>query len=259
MALKDGMTARRKDKCPCGSGKQYGKCCYQADRATAIKLTESEDLKLITVKVRSGLNWKIIDKTKPSGIPEVTSDPQKQIHEISMPTDMPDDVDLLYLHELAHADLAERIHCLFSSIPIAWADDVPESEWSSCVMAMRIATDWFADAHLSQWCPNALKSRVKQSYKEYMELHSSGLLSPDQDFYELGLMVAQAIYFGSPNTDLPSSVEPVVNKLLETDPLDPSLTALENLASNLLLLRHAVKLKCVSDGEDQGWDIAPVG
>jgi hypothetical protein len=90
-----------------------------------------------------------------------------------------------------------------------------------------------------------------------MELHLSGLLSPDQDFYELGLMVAQAIYFCSPSMERASSVEPVVDRLLETDPLAPSLTALENLGNNLLRLRHAVKLECVDDGEDQGWDIVP--
>lgn len=116
-------------------------------------------LQKIINQIESSLTWKIRKTYITMGNEEILSDPWDRIHHITIPMHKHRDIE--YLHELAHAVLAERHHLLATAI---FAKGTPEKYYDMLVNPIRTASDWFADSLLMQWVPDLEQAEIIEHY-----------------------------------------------------------------------------------------------
>lgn len=180
-------------------------------------------------EIIASLKWPI--ENKPGGGDlEITSNPRSQKHIIRVPTKGAEWRDIEYLHELAHAVLAEQHHLLST----AWfTKSTEQGEITQLIKPFRIASDWFADHVLMQWCPDHEAAEILEHARYVINSagHDMNLL------YGGGLILAQAVYYlGTKRHRVPKRFRPVVDILLTVDPSEPSVPAKCTLINRLAAL-----------------------
>jgi len=229
---------------------------------TTIKIPVSDRLKEKIDWVTGQLKWKTVMILKDRDF-EIVSDARKKEHTIFFPSPGDPPRGIEYLHELAHALLAEKHHLLSTAY---FEKDTPEKLIKPLIWPIRTASDWFADDLLMEWVPEEEKAEIG----EHLDL----ILSSDLDvdlftLYGGGLIFAQALYYDGCGKERYenenpthcakfSFLWPVVSRLLQNPPKSESGRSITVEAKrNLINLLAAVtcKLRVEIITEDSGFDV----
>lgn len=193
------------------------------------KWVDTMNIKNKITEITKSLGWKIVHKSGDRDI-EITSDPWTKTHTIKIPTSGEDWRDIEYLHELAHAVLAERHHLLSTAYFARGSDRV---DYEALRNSIRSASDWFADDLLMQWVPDEEKSEIRE-HANYVRAYAG---HEQEIIYAGGLFIAQAVhYLGDKVHTIPHRYRPVVDIFLSIDPSKPTVQAKRNLINQLAVL-----------------------
>lgn len=204
------------------------------------------EIKTKIEEVRSRLTWRIEEKFGGSDL-EITSDPWSRTHTIRIPTSGSEWRDIEYLHELAHATLAERHHLLSTAF---FAPGFTPADISALTNPIRTASDWLADDLLMQWCPDEEADEIREHAGYVLRSIDRSL----EIVYGGGLFLSQAVRYNldmRPH-DIPRRFRPVANVLLACDPSKPSVDAKQKLINELAALTCRLR---VSLSRDDGMDV----
>ncbi len=200
------------------------------------------------IEIEGQLRWPV-KKISTETQCEITSDPWSRAHTILWATKNPREIE--YLHELAHAMLAERHHLLSTAI---FARGIPDESVMPIVFPCRVASDWFADDLLWQWAPEE-EGREIQEHAQYMieipiERRDNVIL------YGGGLILAQAMhYLNQKKLYVPRFFWPVINILLAVDPALPSVERKRDLINSLAALTCRERVELVQDDGIDVWKV----
>ncbi len=196
------------------------------------------------------LQWELRHEVvKGATICRITSDPHRRQHIIHLP-DPPDEVrGMDYLHELAHATLAEKHYLLSTSYfmrgtPVKYCEMMADS--------VLVAADWLADYLMFLWCPGELKDEIGI----HTDMSAVVTDRKTQNLYYGGLMYAEAVsYLYMKKHDVPRRYRPVANTLLSHSPACPTVSGLCNLINDLAGLTCSKRIKLVDDGGMEVWQV----
>lgn len=164
---------------------------------------------------------------------EITSDPWSRTHYIKIPIAGPDWRDIEYLHELAHATLAEKHHLLSTAYFIR---GTPPEDYEPLRNPVRIASDWYADHLLMQWAPEEEESEIRE-HADYGYRFAAEAETDIKTRYILGICIAQAVkYLGDNLNGVPHIYRPIIDILLAVDPGKPDVKAKRTLINQLAAL-----------------------
>ena len=180
---------------------------------------------------------------------EITSDPWARIHTIHMPTQGTDFREIEYLHEMAHAVLAEKHHLLST----AWfMRGTPEAAYRKMTEPIRSASDWFADDLLMQWAPDEERAEIR----EHIGYAAKVVRLDNEIMYSGALFYAQGVkYCGNKRQDIPRRYRKPADILLAVDPGKPSVETKRGLVNNLAALTCNLRLILAVDDALEVWKI----
>lgn len=205
-------------------------------------------IKAKIAEITAALTWQI-QHERGDGNMEITSNPWEKSHTIKIPRGGTDWRDIEYLHELAHAVLAEKHHLLSTAYFTRGIDNkIVQSLANPC----RVASDWYADDLLMRWFPDETRAEIKEhaGYAIKYTEHDKDI------FYGGGLFLAQEIYYcGGKIHTIPRRYRPVVDILLACDPSRPGVTAKRDLINNLATLTIKYRVDLVSEEGIEVWKI----
>ena len=211
------------------------------------------DIKAKINEVLAALTWRV-EHEKGARDLEITSDPWSRTHTIKMPTAGPDWRDIEYLHELAHATLAERHHLLSTAY---FERGIAQSGIDPLINPIRTASDWFADDLLMQWCPHEEAAEIRE-HAGYILDNLAGFALQGEVLYGGGLFLAQQVHYRGvslclyQNRDALSwQFRRVVDILLDFDPSRPTVAEKRNLINRLAGLTCKMRVHITrQDGMD---------
>jgi hypothetical protein len=204
-------------------------------------------------KVLKGLQWEVtIDEVGTKC--DIESDEIKKCHHIRLPKHDPYK-GLSTLHELCHANLAEKVHPLFGVNRFASdskKDLVVASGW-----ALQMAADWFVDELEHSHASGPYKKELDDDFAKACEV----VKHTDID---LGIVCSSALVLVQSRRYLPYSIEPegflaeLVHAFEATDPSLPTIENLTVLANRTLHILHEgigqlIQVECVMDDEKHAW------
>lgn len=206
-------------------------------------------IKNIILDIKSRLTWAVENEISSGRNMEITSDPWSRTHIIHIPTQGTDIREIEYLHELAHAVLAER-HILLSTA--YFLRGTPEEKISKLVSPIRVASDWFADDLLLQWVPDEERAEIQEHIGYAREI-----TTPDKEImYGGGLFFAQGVHYcGNKKHDIPRRYRKPADILLAVDPGHPSVSAKQKLVNNLAELTSKLKIALTSEQGAEVWEV----
>lgn len=206
------------------------------------------DIKSKITEITAALQWPVLHVPGARDL-EITTNPWERTHTIHMPKQGADWRDIEYLHELAHATLAEKHHLLATAwfARSAWRED-----YETLTNAIRVASDWFADHLLMQWCPAAEIAEIRE-HAEYARKYT------EYDIVMLhggGLALAQAVkYCGDKRHDIPRRYRPVTDALLVVDPSRPDVIAKRDLINALAAITCTQRIALTREDGLDVWKI----
>ena len=215
-----------------------------------------QDLNEIIKGVRDGLAWPVKHEEHDQPDLIITSDPYARTHTVSFPRVRRSEVRTIeYLHELAHAHLAEKVHHLLSTA--YFRHGTPDEQIYDFIWPQRTAADWYADALLMKWCRKEGTAEILE-HLQYV-LRPINLAPEEMKFITFGggLICAQAAYWRLRSFTIPSMYRPVARILRDFDPYDVTLLSMETLVNTLAGLVTNRRIRLTSDDEtDVGiWEI----
>jgi hypothetical protein len=210
------------------------------------------DIKEKILQVSSRLTW-WIEHEMGGGDLEITSNPWRRTHTIKMPSSGSEWRPIEYLHELAHAMLAERHHLLSTAY---FVRGVSQEEITPLVNPCRVASDWFADALLMLWCPTEEAAEIRE--------HVAYAIRYDGDdldmLYGGGLMLAQAVrYLDLRKEEVPERYRSVMEVLLSTPLEAPTVSVKRKIINELASLSCSSRVHLTREEGMDVWRIKKTG
>lgn len=187
--------------------------------------------------IESQLTWPVVRIMHEDSL-DIISDPRKRVHTIRFPADSQTDPvrDIEYLHELAHAYLAERepVFCVHDFITNGFSGMTIENALKLVSDPVRITSDWFVDDLVLQWEPTEQKKYII----EHVELLRRGLadsvIFPDALVLAAGHIFAQGIHYCKIKIPCPEPIKQIINMFLSVDPHTPTQANFSKLFNSLL-------------------------
>lgn len=192
------------------------------------------DIKQKIEEILSRLTWQIEHEQGERDL-EITSDPWSRTHIIRLPVAGPEWRDIEYLHELAHATLAERHHLLATAF---FAIGTEKSDMQAVTNAVRCASDWYADDLLMQWVPDEEAAEILEHAEYGIQFAEAVEIDNDEfSIMALGQSLAQAVkYLKWKRSIVPKIYYPTIDILLSVDPGKPTVQGKRNLINALAAL-----------------------
>lgn len=211
--------------------------------------SDIKKMKNLIATTQSGLSWEV-NKIPTSDFHHyaIFSDPQSKIHNIHVPIKQypSESNDLMaYLHELCHATLAETVNPQFASTFFH-----PETD-ADLILAItpqfQVAKEWFVDAHLNKICPNLFRKEIQVDLSNILEAlkHNKPENFAFSNRYIVGLLFAEASKWLHAPIATDGIYSRIIDALLDVDPNNPTLSALEFLTNKLLALETNLQLNAV--------------
>jgi hypothetical protein len=180
-------------------------------------------------EVESSLKWPLTRIRGRVG-PGIESDVSARTHTIYLPEHAIRAID--YLHELAHAHLAEEIEGAFVGLRIVAATALQGGELP--VRVLQVVADWFADERLFSWAPAEMRKKlVDDIHVVRTRCHDTALTRTDLLTYVGALFLAQGARYLFQPVHICSPVKDAVDILLGEDPSRPSINRLVELSAAL--------------------------
>jgi hypothetical protein len=198
---------------------------------------KTKKLKNLVKKARGELSWPSLEKTQETGPLRIFSDPMARNHTIYLPAGSQaagPAPELLFLHELGHALLSERVHPFFSSgFPITGLD---KELLPAVSPVLNAASDWFVGQWLMEFCPDVALEELRQEYEATAALMDRGETPGVDKFFAAVLIIAQSIRYLKVSVACEGFLDAAVKAFLAVAPERPSLDKLEALINALLAL-----------------------
>ena len=136
---------------------------------------KTKKLMNLVKKAKGELSWEVREVAQESGPLRIFSDPVVRTHTIflpSSPTEEGPAQELLYLHELGHALLCERVHPFFSSgFPIVGLE---KEQLPAVAPLLSAASDWFVGHWLMEFCPELALAELQDEYETTADMMANG-------------------------------------------------------------------------------------
>jgi len=215
----------------------------------------AENLTKIRNRILGSLKWEVQNRTGDESEIQIISVAKHRRHVVSIPQRGDPVREIEYLHELAHAWLAERIHPLLSTAVIV--PRPPADVLQSLMAPKRCAADWFADAVLWEWAPKASAREIREHLGYILAMTPEELNG--EMLYQGGLICAQALYWKIRPFNVPGPLQPVVDTLLKFPPDRPNLPKMQALLNALAALTTAWRVRAIPDEElgSEVWETCP--
>lgn len=213
---------------------------------------KTKKLKNLVKKAKDELSWRTLDQAQESGPPRIFSDPVARTHTIfrpSSPLEQGPLQELLYLHELGHALLCERVHPFFSSgFPIAGLE---ERQIPAVSPLLYVASDWFVGHWMMEFCHEVAIDELKKEYEATAEMMRKGEPESIDKFFVAVLIIAQSIKYLKVQVECSGFLDSAVKAFLAVPPEKPSLGKIEDLINSLLLLGSPYQCRHLNkEGQD---------
>lgn len=204
-------------------------------------------LRNLIEKAQADLSWPVKEVQGAFGPYRICSDVKAREHAIFM---LPSDADvtpgheLVFLHELGHALLCERVHPIFATtFPVAGIDD---KRFAEIAPALNAAGDWFVGHWMMEFCHEVAIEDLTEEYESTVALLEKVPTPTPEDFYLSALIVAQAITYLKEPVDCGGILDEAVKGFLAAPPEKPSAQSYEKLANRLLLLNSTLQCRIAS-------------
>jgi hypothetical protein len=213
---------------------------------------KTKKLKNHVKKAIAVLTWPVQETAQESGQLRIFSDATTRTHTIYLPPQPADDGavrELLYLHELGHALLCERVHPFFSSaFPISGLEMALLPAVSPLLSA---ASDWFVGQWMMEFCPEVAMAELKKEYEATAEMMAKGETPSLEKFFVAVLITAQSIRYLKAPVECSGFLDAAVKALLAIPPDNPSPQKLEELINGLLTLGAPYRCRrIITQGQD---------
>ena len=208
--------------------------------------------KNLVKKIRGELSWTVREVAQESGPLRIFTDPVVRTHTIflpSAPTEEGPAQELLYLHELGHALLCERVHPFFSSgFPITGLD---EGQVPAVSLVLNAAGDWFVGQWMMEFFHDVAIDELKKEYAATAGMMEKGETPSIDKFFVAVLIIAQSIKYLKAPVECSGFLDTAVKAFLEVPPEKPSLRKIENLINSLLSLGSPFQCRHLAgEGQD---------
>ncbi len=213
---------------------------------------KAKKLKNLVKKAKDELSWAAWEVAQPSGPVRIFSDPVEKAHTIFIPDERPaegPDQELLYLHELGHALLCERVHPFFSGgFPITGLD---ERLLPAVTPVLNAAGDWFVGHWMMEFCREVAIAELKKEYEATAEMMDKGETPTVDKFFVAVLIIAQSIKYNKAQVECSGILDSAVKAFLAIPPEKPTVRKFEDLVNALLSLGSPFRCRLVnSQGQD---------
>jgi hypothetical protein len=197
----------------------------------------TKKLKNLVNKARGELSWTVREAAQESGPLRIFSDPVVRTHTIflpSSPTGKGLIQEILYLHELGHTLLCERVHPFFSSgFPISGLD---EGQVPAVSPVLNAAGDWFVGHWMMEFCHDVAIAELQKEYEATAGMMEKGDTASLDKFFVAVLIIAQSIKYLKAPVECSGFLDSAVKAFLAVPPEKPSVRKFENLINSLLSL-----------------------
>lgn len=166
---------------------------------------------------------------------EVVSDPARKKHVVFWPRESSGLTPPFgrYLHELAHALLAERSHPQFSRPCFVSGTDAATR--NTYLPLFDAALDWFVQGVLMDVAPAQQGDDIDARFRQTAGILRQGGALPSLEFVvDSGLALASFRHWRGMETDTPGKLGQVVEAFARTDPAKASLFSLHGLVRTLM-------------------------
>jgi len=213
---------------------------------------KTKKLKNLVKKATGELSWQAREVAQPSGPVRIFSDPVERSHTIFIPAEPPEDgqvLELLYLHELGHALLCERVHPFFSAgFPLTGLDQrfVP-----AVTPVLNAAGDWFVGHWMTEFCREVAIAELENEYEAIAGMMNKGETPSVDRFFVAVLIIAQSIKYLKAQVQCSGFLDSAVQTFLAIPPEKPTIGKFEELVNSLLALGSPFRCRrVVSQGQD---------
>lgn len=190
---------------------------------------------------------------------EVLTDPARQRHVIRWPRESARREPSFgrWLHEVAHALLAEQAHPQFSRP--AFAAGMDPALKNTYRPLLDACVDWFVQDLLMEVAPGPQGDDIDERFRQTAQVLRAGQALPSVAFVvDSGLALASFQRYRGLDIEASGALLQVVGAFLRTDPAKPGLFGLQSLARRLMAVfgLHTAALVCERGFER--WRITPV-
>jgi hypothetical protein len=213
---------------------------------------KTKKLKNLVKKAIAELTWKVQEEAQNSGPFRIFSDSTIMTHTIYQPAQADHDGaarELLYLHEIGHALLCERVHPFFASgFPVAGLD---VALLPAVAPVLSAACDWFIGQWMMEFCPEVAMDELKNEYEATAEIMARGETPSLDKFFVAVLITAQSIRYLKSPVECSGFLNAAVKAFLAVPPDNPSPQKLEELINGLLTLGAPYRCRrIINQGQD---------
>jgi len=212
----------------------------------------AENLTKIYNRVLASLKWPVEKRLWDETSLQITCVTARRRHVMSIPRRGDAVREIEFLHELAHARLAEDVHPLLATG--VFVPRPPDHVLRELVWPTQSAADWFADALLWEWAPHACAMEIRE-HLGYVLATTVAKLSNGQLFYAGGLICAQARYWKIMPFEAPQLLQPVIDVLLRFQPEKPTLAKMQALLNALAELTTPYRVRAVENNGETVWAV----
>ena len=213
---------------------------------------KTKKLKNLVKKAKGELAWTVREVVQESGQLRIFSEPMDKTHTIYLPSPPPEEGpvhQLLYLHELGHALLCERVHPFFASgFPIVGLE---KEQLPAVAPLLSAASDWFIGHWLMGFCPELALAELQDEYEATADMMANGEKPGLDRFFVAVLITAQSIKYLKAAVKCSGFLDSAVQAFLAVPPDIPSVGKLVELINRLLSLGAPYRCRQVnSQGQE---------
>jgi hypothetical protein len=213
---------------------------------------KTKKLKNLVKKAKDELTWAVHEVAQKSAQPRIFSDSVAKTHTIYLPSEDTGEgmlQELLYLHELGHALLCERVHPFFASgFPVA---GLGVELLPAVTPILSAASDWFVGQWMMEFCPDVAIGELKNEYEATADMMAKGETPGLDKFFVAVLITAQSIKYLKAAVECSGFLDSAVQVFLAVPPEKPSLQKIEELVNRLLSLGAPYRCRhIISQGQD---------
>ena len=221
---------------------------------------KTKKIKNLVKKARTELTWQVRDVRQDEGLVRIISNPKEKTHLIFLPPENAETdprLELLYLHELGHALLCERVHPFFGTVyPITGLD---ERLGPAVSPVLNAAGDWFVGQWQTEFCPELSLSELQKEFDATIDLLNKEQTPSYDKFFIAALIIAQSIKYLKMPDNCAGFLEKTVQLFLEVPPENPSVQKLELLINKFLELGAPLRCRKVTDDGQDILEFYPYG
>lgn len=215
----------------------------------------SKNLRSLAKKVRSQLDWPVLEQSHESPVIRIVSYPNTKSHVILKPDKLHDRTnDLDYLHELGHAFFCEKVHPVFSASS-QFAPQGNKRQFLIVIPALSAACDWFIGHWQIELSPKEARKHLTESLPVAEDILGEPTLPPLEIVLDASLLIAQAIRYLDEPIDCGGVLKSAVDAFLSVPPEKPTVENCVLLVNRLMATYTDQHARLVNDGAFFVWEV----